>query len=72
MAKKEQKKEYARVRADSGHHRRILVVMLRLGIAAFVPVVLQLFNHIGREWHYANIPTRNAQKLSHPLGCWVC
>ena len=32
---------------------------------------LQLFNHIGRQWHYANIPRKNVQKLSHGEGSWV-
>ena len=37
------KKEYQRVRADSGQHRRIWAVTLLLGIAAFVPVALRLY-----------------------------
>ena len=41
MAKKQVKKEYSRVRGDTGQHIRILAVMAVLGIAAFLPVALQ-------------------------------
>jgi len=43
MAKRSKKKEYSRVRADSGQHRRILAVMAVLAVAAFIPIGLRLY-----------------------------
>ena len=37
-----QGKEHHRLRADSGHHRRIIVIMILLGLVAFVPMAAQL------------------------------
>ena len=37
------KKEYVRLRKDSGQHRRILVVGAMLGLMAFVPAALPLY-----------------------------
>ena len=39
---KKAKREYARLRADTGQHRRIMAVMAVLGVLAFVPVGAQL------------------------------
>ncbi len=55
MAKTERKKEYARIRADSGHHKRILLIMAVLGIAAFLPVGLQLYNLMIRQYDYYSL-----------------
>ena len=38
--KKTSGKSYGRSRMDSGHHRRILLTMAALGLAAFVPIGL--------------------------------
>ena len=43
MKRRKNKKEYARFRADTGQHRRILSVMAILGILAFIPVGLRLY-----------------------------
>ena len=52
MAKKNRKKEFARIRADSGQHRRILAVMILLGIAAFLPVAFQLYQLMISDFEY--------------------
>ena len=44
MAKRQHKEQYIRVRGDSGHHRRILAVMAMLGLMAFIPVGLRLYD----------------------------
>ena len=38
MGKAPRKKQYMRIRGDSGHHRRILVSAAIFGLLAFVPV----------------------------------
>ena len=61
MAKSlKRRKEYERVRADSGHHRRILAVMALLGIAAFVPVALRLHRLMVVDYeYYSGLALRN-------------
>ena len=60
MGKRERKREYARVRLDSGQHRRILLVMLTLGLAAFVPVGFRLYALMIRDYdYYASLALRN-------------
>ena len=61
MAKSsKQKREYERVRGDSGHHRRILVVMALLGIVAFVPVSLRLHRLMVVDYeYYSGLALRN-------------
>lgn len=65
MAKPKQKKEYARIRGDSGHHRRILAVMAVLGIAAFVPVIAQMYRlMIGEYDYYSRLALRNQTRTT--------
>ena len=45
-------KAYSRLRGDSGHHRRILAVMLILGMAVFIPVGVQLYRLMVRDYDY--------------------
>ena len=45
-------KRYARYRMDSGHHRRILIVMAVMGLLAFVPVGLRLYQLMVTEYDY--------------------
>ena len=61
MAKSsKRKKEYERIRGDSGHHRRILVVMALLGIVAFVPVTFRLHQLMVLDYdYYAGLALRN-------------
>ena len=44
MAKKPSRKEYMRLRGDSGQHRRILVIAAVLGLLAFIPVAVRLYD----------------------------
>ncbi len=44
MGKPKRKREYGRLRGDSGQHRRILVIAALLGIIAFVPVAIRLYD----------------------------
>ena len=63
MAK--QKREFARVRGDSGHHKRILAVMAMFGLAAFLPVGLQLYHlMIGEYDYYSNLALRNQTRTT--------
>ena len=46
------KKRYERVRANSGHHSRILVVTAVMAFLAFVPVSLRLFDLMVLDYDY--------------------
>ena len=60
MGKGERKKQYARVRMDSGQHKRILAVMAGMGLLAFLPVGLRLHRLMIREYDtYAALALRN-------------
>ncbi len=65
MAKRQRKKEYARLRADTGHHIRIIAVMAVLGIAAFIPVGLQLYSlMISQYSYYSQLALRNQTRTT--------
>ena len=65
MAKKQVKREYFRVRGDTGQHVRILAVMVILGIAAFLPVVLQLCGlMVGQFDYYSQMALRNQTRTT--------
>ena len=65
MAKKQRKKEYSRIRADTGHHRRILAVMAALGVLAFVPVGFQLYNLMIENYdYYSKLALRNQTRTT--------
>lgn len=62
---KRQKKELGRIRLDSGHHRRIMLVMLVLGVLAFIPVALRLYRLMIRDYaYYANLALRNQTRTT--------
>ena len=46
------KKQYLRVRGDSGQHRRILLCGLLLGILAFLPIAVQLYQLMVTNYDY--------------------
>ena len=50
MQRERKKDRYQRIRGDSGQLRRIRIVMAVLGIAAFVPVILQLYSLMVRHY----------------------
>lgn len=52
MEKRRKRKEYSRVRLDSGQHSRILLVMVLLGLVAFIPVGFRLYDLMIRNYEY--------------------
>ena len=65
MAKKSKKREYNRIRKDTGQHRRIGIVAILLGVLAFVPVTVQLFNLMVRDYdYYARLALRNQTRTT--------
>ncbi|MBQ3503752.1 MAG: PASTA domain-containing protein [Oscillospiraceae bacterium] len=57
-------KQFGRSRIDSGHHRRILIVMAALGLAAFVPVGVRLYGLMIRQYDYYSQKALNNQTRS--------
>ena len=57
---------YSRVRLDSGHHRRILAVMVLLGIAAFVPPGVRLYQLMVADFgYYSELALRNQTRTTY-------
>ena len=60
MKRREKKKEYIRVRADTGQHKRILLTGLVLGILVFVPVAARLYDLMVVNYeYYSDLALRN-------------
>ena len=54
------KREYQRVRKDSGQHRRIAVAALLLGLLAFGPIAMRLYQLMVSQYgYYSRIALRN-------------
>ena len=65
MAKKKRKEEYVRIRIDSGHHRRILILMVLLGILGFIPATLRLYDLMVLDYdYYADLARRNQSRVT--------
>ncbi len=65
MAKRYQKREYNRIRKDTGQHRRITFTALFLGILAFIPVIMQLYSLMVRDYdYYARLALRNQTRTT--------
>ena len=66
MAKgKKRKEEYVRIRFDSGHHRRILILMALLGIIGFIPAVFRLYDLMVLDYdYYADLALRNQSRTT--------
>ena len=65
MKKKPKTKQFQRVRADSGQHRRIMVIMLMLGMAAFLPVIVQLYHLMVEQYdYYSGLALRNQTRTT--------
>ncbi len=65
MAKQTGKKEFSRLRGDTGHHRRILAVMAVLGLMAFAPVGLRLYDlMIAKYDYYSSLALRNQTRTT--------
>ena len=62
---KKQRKSYARVRADTGQHRRIMAVTAILGLLAFVPTAVRLYGLMVHDYeYYANLALRNQTRTT--------
>ena len=65
MKRRPEGKHYERLRLDSGHHRRILLTAAVLGILAFVPVGLRLYDLMVRNYdYYAQLALRNQTRTT--------
>jgi len=65
MGKQQNRKEYTRARIDSGHHRRILLVMAILGAAAFLPACFRLFGLMVTDHsYYSALALRNQTRVT--------
>ena len=59
------KREYVRLRADSGQHRRILIVTAILGCVAFIPVALRLYDLMVVNYeYYSRMALRNQTRTT--------
>ena len=60
------KTEYRRIRMDSGHHRRIRLTAAILGLLAFVPVALRLYDLMVVNYdYYAREALRNQTRTTY-------
>ncbi len=63
-----QKKQYERIRLDSGHHRRILLAAAVLGLLGFLPVALRLYSlMVVNHGYYAKLALRNQSRTTAVL-----
>ncbi len=59
------KREYVRVRADTGQHHRIIAAALVLGLLAFVPIGIRLYRLMVTEYdHYSALALRNQTRTT--------
>jgi len=59
------KREYVRIRADTGQHQRIIAVALMLGLVAFVPIGFRLYSlMVSRYDYYAALALRNQTRTT--------
>ena len=65
MAKKGKKRNYARVRGDSGQRRRIFNTAVCLGLVAFIPVGVRLYNLMVTDYdYYSQLALRNQTRTT--------
>ncbi len=65
MRRRLRKKEYTRIRADTGQHTRILHTALVLGILAFLPVAVRLFYLMVINYeYYSALALRNQTRTT--------
>ncbi len=65
MGKRQRKRQYTRVRGDSGQHRRILYTALFLGVLAFVPAAVRLYQLMITDYdYYAGLALRNQTRTT--------
>ena len=65
MAKVAKRREYNRVRMDTGQHRRITLTALALGVLAFIPITMQLYSLMVTDYdYYAQLALRNQTRTT--------
>ncbi len=65
MARQTRRKEYTRIRADTGQHSRILAVALVLGILGFIPIGFRLYDLMVTNFdYYADLALRNQTRTT--------
>ena len=65
MGRRLRRKEYARIRADTGQHNRIIGTGLVLGVLAFVPIGFRLYDLMVTNFdYYANLALRNQTRTT--------
>lgn len=65
MKDKQNKKQYVRLRGDSGQHRRILAIAAILGLVAFVPVACRLYDLMVTNYqYYTDLALRNQTRTT--------
>ena len=63
------KKRYNRLRLDSGHHKRIMLSALLLGIFAFVPIGVRLYTLMVTDYsYYGALALRNQSRTTRVEG----
>ena len=68
MKKRGEKRVFSRVRADSGQHSRVLMIAAILGIVAFIPAVLQLYNLMIVNYdYYSDLALRNQTRTTQVM-----
>lgn len=59
------RKQYERVRVNSGHHKRIIAAMTALAFLAFVPISLRLYQLMVLQYdYYSNLALRNQTRTT--------
>ncbi len=64
---KQGKREYARVRMDTGQHRRIRIAALVLGLLAFLPISLRLYQLMVTDYGFYSKIALNNQTRTTPV-----
>ena len=65
VAKSAKRREYNRIRRDSGQHRRIFIISVVLGIVAFIPIIVQLFTLMVTDYeYYARLALQNQTRTT--------
>ena len=65
MGKNAKPRDYNRIRKDTGQHRRITLTALFLGILAFIPLIMQLYALMVRDYdYYARLALRNQTRTT--------
>ena len=69
MANRRKKKEFRRIRGDSGQQRRIFFVSLLLGVLAFIPVCVRLLQLMVVDYgYYSKLALRNQMRTTRVNG----